>query len=148
MKRDPSLISLSRDHHKALLASQKLLTARADTAEKALADLRAYWDAHGQAHFRAEEEVLFPAYAGHADANDPLLARVLSDHLAIRQRVHALNHDLTAEISALHELGRLINDHVRLEERKLFPLIEAALPAAELIAVGTALDRATTTRSN
>ena len=44
--------------------------------------------------------------------------------------------------AALHELGSLLADHVRLEERELFPLIEAALPAATLVALATALEHA------
>jgi hemerythrin-like domain-containing protein len=145
MKRSPALASLSRDHHQALVVAHKLLRTSAPTADQSLADLRAYWDEHGQAHFRAEEEVLLPGYAKHANPYDPLLAKVLCDHLAIRQRIQALNHDSPDHVTALNELGRLLNQHIRLEERELFPLIEAALPDAELAAVASALDQATTT---
>jgi hypothetical protein len=40
----------------------------------------------------------------------------------------------------LHELGTSLADHVRLEERELFPLIESALPAARLATVAAALE--------
>ncbi len=145
MKRSPALASLSRDHHQALVVARKLLRASAPTADQALSDLRVYWDEHGRAHFRAEEEVLLPAYARHADPYDQLLAKVLCDHLAIRHRIQALEHDSPDHVTALNELGRLLNQHVRLQERELFPVIEAALPDAELAAVATALDQATTT---
>jgi Hemerythrin HHE cation binding domain len=145
MKRSAALASLSRDHHQALFVAHTLRRTRTSTADRALSDLRAYWDEHGQAHFRAEEEVLLPAYARHADPYDPLLAKVLCDHLAIRQRIQALDHDSPDHVTALNELGRLLNQHVRLEERELFPVIEAALPDAELAAVASALDQATTT---
>jgi hemerythrin-like domain-containing protein len=144
MKRDPSLLSLSHDHHQALFVSHKLRNAGVGTADRALADLHAYWESHGQAHFRAEEEVLFPAYVAHANPYDPLLAKVLCDHVAIRQRINTLDRDAGRDVAALHELGRLLSQHVRLEERELFPKIEAALPEAELAAVGAALERATT----
>jgi hypothetical protein len=65
---------------------------------------------------------------------------VLCDHVAICHRVEALDRDSAATPTALHELGRLISDHVRLEERELFPLIENALPAAQLAAVAAALE--------
>ncbi len=87
--------------------------------------------------------MLFPAYVEHADPYDPLLARVLCDHVAIRQRIQALDRDAPPETEALNELGGLINQHVRLEERKLFPLIEAALSDAELATVGAALEQVT-----
>jgi hemerythrin-like domain-containing protein len=44
----------------------------------------------------------------------------------------------------LRDLGALIREHVRFEERTLFPLIEQALSQAELEAVATALAAATT----
>ena len=141
MKRDPALVSLSHDHHQALFVAQKLTRASAQTAAEALTALDAYWSGHGRAHFRAEEEILFPAYAGHADPYDPLLARALCDHVAIRQRVHALGQTAAPEESALAELGRLMQEHVRFEERTLFPKIEAALPAEELVAVAESLDK-------
>jgi hypothetical protein len=74
VKRDPALTSLSRDHHQALFAAQKLRRATGETAAEARAALLSYWDGHGRAHFRSEEEVSLPAYAGHGDPYDPLVA--------------------------------------------------------------------------
>lgn len=143
MKRDPSLISLSHDHHQALFVAHRLTRASRHTAPEALTALNAYWSGHGQSHFRAEEEILFPAYAAHADPYDGLLAKALCDHVAIRQRIQALHHAAGPDLSQLSELGRLIEAHVQLEERQLFPRIEAALSAPELTAVADALTRAT-----
>lgn len=141
MKRDPALASLSRDHHQALFVAQKLRRANLQTAAQAQAALGSYWRDHGREHFRLEEEVLFPAYAGFGDAHHPLLARALCDHVAIRRAVAAaLRPGPPASVEALHELGRALDDHVRLEERELFPVIEAALPPEELSAVAPALD--------
>jgi hemerythrin-like domain-containing protein len=142
VKRDPALVSLSRDHHQALVVAQKLSRASAETAAEALAALAAYWEEHGRAHFRLEEEVLFPAYAGHGDAYNSLLARALCDHVAIRQRIDVFGRDSITPIAELRGLGNLISDHVRLEERELFPMIEKALPTAELAAVAVALENA------
>lgn len=142
MKRDPALVSLSRDHHQALFVAQKLSRASAETAAEARAALAAYWEEHGRAHFRLEEEVLFPAYAGHGDPYSPLLARALCDHVAIRERIDVFGRESTMPIAELRELGSLISDHVRLEERELFPMIEKALPTAQLAAVALALARA------
>ena len=144
MKRDPALVSLSHDHHHALVAASALTKASAATCAAALAGLQAYWIDDGQAHFRAEEEILFPAFAAHGDAHDPLLARALCDHVAIRQRIQAIDAHPTGELTDLHELGCLIQGHVRFEERTLFPLIEAALSAGELEAVAAALAAGTT----
>jgi hypothetical protein len=143
MKRDPSLALLSRDHHQALFVAQRLRRARADTAGEALEGLRDYWDRHGRSHFRAEEEILFPAYAAYADPYAPMIAKLLCDHVAIRHQAQALFADTAPDLAALHELGRLLTEHVRSEERELFPLIEATLPPRELAALGSALEQAT-----
>ncbi len=142
MERDPALASLSRDHHQALFVAQKLRRATDETAADARAALLAYWEGHGRAHFRSEEEVLFPAYAEHGDPYHALLGRALCDHIAIRARIEAVDRGRGAPPTALHELGRLLADHVRLEERELFPLIERALPAQHLAAVAAALEHA------
>jgi hypothetical protein len=142
VKRGPALVSLSRDHHLALFVAQGLCRATLKTAAEAHAALLAYWQEYGQAHFCSEEELLLPAYAQHADPQDPLVARVLSDHAAISQRIADMDCDSTPTIEALHELGCLMAAHVRLEERKLFPLIENALPPAQLAVLAAVLDRA------
>lgn len=143
MKRDPALVSLSHDHHHALVAAGALVRATDSTCATAIAGLQTYWLNEGRAHFRAEEEILFPAFAAHFDPHDPLLARALCDHVAIRQRINAIDSHAASELARLRELGGLIREHVRFEERTLFPLIEERLAADELAAVAAALAVAT-----
>src|SRR5438874_2527383 len=59
-----------------------------------------------------------------------LILAALLDH----QRLHALAAQLTVDLAAgttdpvlMQELGQLLEAHVRLEERQLFPLIEEVL---------------------
>src|SRR5680860_716611 len=77
MKRDPALVSLSHDHHQALFVAQKLRRATAETLGEDRAAFLAYWEEHGRAHFRLEEEVLLPADAAHGDPHHPLVAQRL-----------------------------------------------------------------------
>jgi hemerythrin-like domain-containing protein len=140
VKRSEALASLSRDHQQALAIAQKLRRATPETATDVRAAFLSYWIAHGRTHFRLEEEVLLPAYAGYGDAHDPLVLRVLGDHVAIRQRADALTAPTTLALEALHELGVRLAAHVRLEERELFPLIERAVPAPELLRVARAIE--------
>ena len=139
MKRDPALVSLSRDHHQALFVAQKLRRATTQTTDEARTAFLAYWEGHGSGHFRLEEEVLLPAYAGHGDSYHPLVAQVLCDHVAIRHRADVLARGRAATVADLHALGVRLAQHVRLEERELFPLIESAMPPAQLAAVAAAL---------
>jgi Hemerythrin HHE cation binding domain len=142
MKRDPALVSLSRDHHQALFVAQKLRRATTQTADEARTAFLAYWEGHGRAHFRLEEEVLLPAYAGYGNPHHPVVAEVLCDHVAIRRRADVLARVGAATVADLHALGGRLAQHVRLEERELFPLIESAMPPAQLAAVAAALESA------
>ena len=142
MKRDPALVSLSHDHHQALFVAQQLRRASTETLDEARTAFLTYWQEHGRAHFRLEEEVLLPAYAAHGDPHHPLVAHALCDHVAIRHRADALAGDSPPTSAALNELGVSLADHVRLEERELFPLIESAMPAAALAALAASLEHA------
>jgi Hemerythrin HHE cation binding domain len=142
MKRDAALASLSRDHHQALVLAQRLRRATGETAGQSRTALLRYWEVHGRLHFRLEEEVLLPAYAGHGDAHHPLLARALCDHVAIRHAVDRLAGNPATSVSELHQLGGLLADHIRLEERQLFPLIERVIPPAQLAALAAHLEQA------
>lgn len=142
MKRSAALASLSRDHHQALVVAQQLRRADATSASDARERFLGFWGDHGRRHFRLEEEVLLPGYAAYGDAHHPLVLRVLGDHVAIRQRADRLARQPEPEPEPLHDLGEWLASHVRLEERELFPLIEQAVPADELMTLAQALERA------
>jgi len=142
MKRSEALASLSRDHHHALVVAQKLRRATDATARQAREAFLAYWTDHGREHFRLEEELLFPAYAGYGDPHDPLVLRALGQHVMIRHRAAALADGGTALPASLEQLGAELAAHVRLEEREVFPLIERVMPTHELEAVAAELESA------
>ena len=144
MKRHAALRPLSRDHHVALVAAQRLRRATNDDAAAAREAFLEFWREHGALHFRVEEEVLLPAFAAHADPDDSRIARMLLDHVRIRAMTQALAHD--PSVDALHALGEALERHVRLEEREVFPLIEAALPSAAADALAEAVARAERSR--
>jgi iron-sulfur cluster repair protein YtfE (RIC family) len=56
---------------------------------------------------------------------------VLIHHVRIRALVDELGED--PQLSTLRSLGRELEQHVRHEERQLFPLIEQAMPEAQLV---------------
>ena len=143
MRRSAALASLSRDHHEALVLAQKLRRATPATVTTSRESFLAYWQAHGQNHFRLEEEILFPAYAAHGDPHHALIARALCDHVAIRHHAQALAGAAEPTLDALHELGHQLAAHVRLEERRVFPLIEQAMPSDELAVLARALSPST-----
>jgi len=143
VKRSEALAILSRDHHRALVNAQKLARATDEgSATAARAGFLDFWDEEGRRHFQLEEELLFPAYASHGEARHPLVLRALGDHVAIRAQAAGLAATERPPAEVLNELGKALAAHVRLEERELFPLIEEAMPAEELLALANALDTA------
>jgi len=141
MKRHEALERLSRDHHQALFQAMRLKRATEDTAGDVLGDFLDFWFSVGHLHFRAEEEVLLPAYSAYADASREEVVRVLVDHIEIRRAAHelgALTDD--PEPERLKALGERLDAHVRHEERVLFPLIEDALPDDELVRVARGVE--------
>jgi hypothetical protein len=75
--------------------------------------------------------VLLPRFAAAGGGDSPAIARVLFDHAEIRMRALRLQEG-SASTAALRELGELLAEHVRLEERDLFPAIEEILSDRQL----------------
>ncbi len=124
MKRAEALQPLSREHLRALLAARQL--REATDLEEATRSFLEFWQEDGREHFRAEEEVLLPIWAMHAEVDRPGVARLLEEHLAIRRDVLRLEAGEVG-LEELAEIATRLHDHVRFEERELFPKIEAAL---------------------
>jgi hemerythrin-like domain-containing protein len=127
VKRHRALQPLSRDHHVALVAAQRLRRAEAGDADAARATFLEFWNDHCARHFRVEEDVVLPAFAAYGDPADGRVVEMLVDHVRIRAAAAALARG-DAELEALHALGTALERHVRLEEREVFPLIEETLP--------------------
>jgi hemerythrin-like domain-containing protein len=135
VKRSDALASLSRQHHHGLFAAMKLKRADAAGAAAARAAFVDYWEREGRDHFRAEEEVLLPAYARHGEHDHPAVVRVLVEHVDLRRRGEDAAASEHPNPDDLHELGERLERHIRHEERVLFPLIEETLPEDELARV-------------
>jgi hemerythrin-like domain-containing protein len=134
MKRHPALGELSRDHHQALYCAMRMNRATQDDLGEVRDDVLGFWSDHGARHFRIEEEILLPAFATRSDPGGEAVVRVLVDHVWIRERMDRLAAG-ELDLAEVHELGERLEQHVRHEERVLFPLIEDALDRDALAAL-------------
>lgn len=147
MKRDRNLHPLSWDHHLALMSvvfTRKQVASGA--SREALKRIASEFEQfHQQAlvpHFRHEEEWVIPRFLRHVPEDDPMVMRLLRDHVSLHSMVYQLKcagesgDELKAELSTL--VNRL-EAHVRFEERELFPRVESVLSAVELEEIGRAL---------
>jgi hemerythrin-like domain-containing protein len=132
MKRSAALTPLSHDHHHALDVARRLRRAASSDVGDALAYLRAFWKDEGQRHFEVEERHLVDALPDTEWRE--AAGRMCREHDAIRAAVAAV-----ADVESAHALGTLLHDHVRFEERVLFPMLEDRLTEAQLAALGAAL---------
>jgi hemerythrin-like domain-containing protein len=143
MKRGEFLQALSRGHHQGLYVALRLRRATPDSAAEARRAFLQFWQTEGSKHFRVEEGVLLPAYARHRrPADEPAVVRVLVEHVDLRRRAAELEAGDSPSSSVTRELGELLEQHIRHEERVLFPAIESALPGAERRELARALERA------
>jgi hypothetical protein len=138
MKRHPALVSLSQDHHHALVIAQRLRRATDETLCEEVRLFLAHWEA-GEQHFRLEEELVLPVYADHSAPQHPAILRTYVDHAEIRRDAVRLVVAPTLDV-VVHLLGVRLADHIGFEEHELFPLIEDALTERELRELGARIE--------
>lgn len=139
MKRHPDLRSFSDDHHGGLVQARRLRRSAESEGEPPAEAARAFlefWREDTSAHFREEEEVLLAVYARHGgDLEAEPVREMLADHARIRGLVMTLNDEAQrseADAATLREIGERLEAHIRLEERRVFPLVESSLPEEAL----------------
>ncbi len=97
-------------------------------------------------HLRDEEEELFPLLLRHIQSQPAPLREARVQHMQLEGFARNLEIAVAAGIvdrETLDAAGELLDTHIRLEERQLFPLIEALVPDDELRRLGLADREAT-----
>ena len=143
MLRHPSLRDLSSDHHSALVQAHRLKRAAAAdvaTRHKLIAEFLAFWNEHAQRHFCEEEQALLPYFAQWGNLEQEPIQQMLSEHVLIRRDATRFQNGESDE-ALCRAAGTLLEAHVRLEERVVFPLIEAELSQTALDALPAALEK-------
>lgn len=141
MKRTEALKPLSREHHHALFMAKEIKDASESEGDEVRSAFLEFWRTEGALHFRIEEEVLLPGSGLPGPDRDEEVARMLSEHLAIRRQAARVESG-EADLAELKRLGESLKDHVRFEERDLFPRIEREMTADELIPLAAAIEAA------
>lgn len=126
LKRHIALQPLSREHHEGLLLSWKIrkgLDRKTDISRiKEYCDW--FWETHLQSHFQFEESRIFTIL----DQKNELIARAVNDHIKIKKLFEAN----TITESELALLAEKVTEHIRFEERVLFPEIEKKASETDL----------------
>tara|TARA_R110002096_G_scaffold16898_14_gene58202 strand:+ start:44402 stop:44830 length:429 start_codon:yes stop_codon:yes gene_type:complete len=121
MKRNANLRDLSDDHHQALVIARRANRAAAadeGTQAEVWAEITRIFEPDLAPHFAIEEQYVLPALERtHAH----LVQRTLDDHVELRHLVCEAPYGLKERLA---RFGSTLHDHVRFEERKLFPAFE------------------------
>lgn len=144
--RHPSLIPLSHDHHHGLaLALRCRKQALGQIKPMGAAGLReradevaAFYSSNLIAHFRAEEEVLFPRLHSLSPESASMVEALRAEHEQIRRAVEQIKTG-SGLAKLVFDLGDMLERHIRKEERELFALFEERLDAAEQESIGLEL---------
>ena len=138
MKRIAELRDLSDDHHTGLVLAQqckRLARAKGDAPiARVWEQVCAAFADHLEPHFRIEEEYLLPALE--AIDEGALAERIRADHAALRE------HETEAAPTAatIEAFGRLLEAHIRFEEREVFEPTQHRLAPEALRAIASACE--------
>lgn len=139
MPRSKSLVPLSHDHHHALKLAQMLrkdaprLESIPESPSEKARSAAQFYESDLVVHFNAEEKILHPFVKGRDALLDRLFNEILEEHRQIKQQVQGLSEEGGVPLEEkLDTLGRLIDSHVRKEERELFPRIQEVFSEDEL----------------
>jgi len=124
MKRDIRLQGLSQDHHHALVLARYIaaICARGGMDASVVELVKERFAAEIAPHFAIEERLL-DALGG--SGLDALATRTRNEHAAMRQLLETTSE---TDPACLCEFGKLLTEHVRFEERELYPACEERLP--------------------
>lgn len=122
MKRSLALQELSREHHAALSLASRIARADEQAQQDMAATIAERFRREIAPHFDREESDLLVRLAAAGEA--ALVQQTLAEHRQLR--------DLAARLSdgdhgVVARFGVALRDHVRFEERVLFPRVEAIL---------------------
>lgn len=135
VKRSEHIVQLSHDHHIGLLFSWKIREGlkRQVAPERLLNYVNFFWQHNLTGHFNDEETLLFNKLG------DPLSERAKKEHLQLKAGWEKLNSVSRDEAAAYGKFAEDLVQHIRFEEREVFPYLEAHLFPEILLVVASAL---------
>jgi hemerythrin superfamily protein len=137
IKRHPSIVELSKDHHFALLLVWKIRQGLSKSIEPPRISKYVvhFFDTDLIQHFNEEEKFLFSKLP----ANNELRIQAEDEHRQIKEIIDDLRVNSTDK-DLLVEFATVIEGHIRFEERKLFNHLQENIPENELAEIASSLN--------
>lgn len=137
LKRHDSLVPLSRFHRSALFLALVLkknapeIKGYPTSLEGKRDYAQTFYQNKLKPHFDLEEKLLLPVVCGKSPELERLSGEVELDHRNLHHLFNGLAETDNLE-EHLHEIGVLLESHIRKEERQFFQLIQNELTEEEL----------------
>ena len=142
MERSKYLETLSFEHHDGLVIALRIKKDLKNEVKPA--HLFAYvidvYENGLQHHFH-QEEVCFNKVMQNIAAAEKLMNRMETEHMQFAELVKEIQAPGSNVLEQIRIFGELLNDHIRFEERELFPVIEQSLSSEQLEAISIYLHR-------
>ena len=128
IKRSKELVPLSKEHHEGLLLGWKIRQGLGNGTDHKLISqfVKWFWENELELHFRKEEEILAP----HLPADNPLVQQMFREHEEIEALINI--NAMIVDEDILTQIADAVRDHIRFEERVLFPFAESFIPSQEM----------------
>ena len=139
MKRAPELRVLSSDHHRALVLARRAKKAGADetlSVGDIWSDIEKDFRTGLEPHFNIEELYIGAALEGLGKYE--LAEKLYAEHKALRKFFQS---GCGRSSTDLQNFGKLLEEHVRFEERELFEVAQELLSSEMLYAIEKACSK-------
>ncbi|MGE5518501.1 MAG: hemerythrin domain-containing protein [Candidatus Dadabacteria bacterium] len=139
IKRIKELAPLSVEHHDGLMLVWKIRQGlRNGTPIHTIADyIQWFWTNHLEQHFHDEKVVLAP----YLPKGDEMIEKMLEDHEELESMVRI--NEAIPDKEMMIRFADALHEHIRFEERKLFPYAEQVLSREDLEGIYNKLHKET-----
>lgn len=136
IKRNENLVVFSREHHHGLVFCTRLKKADKTDEKTICSFVKDFWENDLSDHFEREERILLPLLW-----EDVITKQFLNEHDQIIEMIQVIISNNSLDVfKDTFTLAKLISNHIRFEERIMFPWVEKVLTPEELLKVGKELN--------
>ncbi len=127
MKRHPALIPISKEHHQMLLLARLLQNdappykGLPTVKEEKLEYARQQFELMIEGHFQKEDQTFSEMKLRLSMELQRMVEELISEHILLRKKFHNL------DVEKLDETGKMLEKHIRKEERVFFENIQKEL---------------------
>lgn len=134
IKRNRGLVVLSQEHHHALVFCSRLKKAHQTDLRTLQLFVNDFWTTNTAAHFDNEEKWFLPELL-----HNEIKKQFITEHQQIRSLVQRIKDETNDCVNLATELSVILNNHIRFEERTMFPFLEKTITAEKMNEIGKEL---------